>query len=80
MTRLLTRESLRHYFNFYNRKRLHSSLDTPTPGRAYYAHFPFSRTSGTLFMRAPYWVAPSLTPPLGSDKFWAGGRSLHPAT
>src|ERR1700693_5628491 len=32
--------SLRHYFNFYNRKRLHSSLDEQTPERAYYDHLP----------------------------------------
>jgi hypothetical protein len=31
----------------------------------------FSRTSGTSFMCAPYWVALSLKSPPGSDRFWA---------
>ena len=34
------RASLRRYFDFYNRRRPHSSLDRRTPDQAYFEHLP----------------------------------------
>lgn len=34
------RDSLRRYFDFYNRRRPHSSLDRRTPDQAYFDHLP----------------------------------------
>jgi len=34
------RDSLRRYFDFYNRRRPHSSLDRRTPDQAYFEHLP----------------------------------------
>jgi transposase InsO family protein len=34
------RASIGHYFDFYNRKRPHSSLDARTPERAYFDGLP----------------------------------------
>ena len=36
------RASLGRYFDFYNRKRPHSSLDAKTPDRAYFDHLPLA--------------------------------------
>ena len=35
------RASLGHYLDFYNNRRLHSSLDGMTPDQAYYPPLPF---------------------------------------
>jgi putative transposase len=35
-----TRASLGHYLDFYNNRRLHSSLDGMTPDQAYYPPLP----------------------------------------